>query len=100
MAKKNIQDKMNERFRVRVFKPQPGFDDRHKLCGEKMQKDIKDGQERHFFEIPAHLADYVNQSFRHYRVSDPFIPGVDDVALVGLMEKPKPEGAEEDEGKQ
>lgn len=100
---KNIQDKMNERFKVRVYKPYPGSDDRLKLCGERMQKEEVDGQERHFFEIPAHQADYINKTMRQYRVSDPFIPGVDNGALVGLMEKPKPEEIEtegEEQGKQ
>lgn len=93
---KTIQDKMNERFKVKVYKPAPNSDDRTRLEGEKLQKEIVGDEERHFFVISAHRADYINRMFRQYTVSDPFIPGVDDEALLGNMEKPN---VEEEDGK-
>lgn len=87
----NVMNKLASRARVRVYKPAPGSDDRASLCGEPMQKDIgPDGSTRHFFEIPAHQADYVNAAFRKYKVSEPFLPGVDDGAMQALLDKPEP----------
>jgi len=84
-------DKLAARARVRVYKPAPGSDDRTALCGEKMQRDLgPDGRERHFFEVPAHQADYINSAFRKYTVSEPFLPGVDDTTLLAAMDKPEP----------
>jgi len=56
-----------------------------------MQKDLdQDGKERHFFVIPAHQADYINSAFRKYKVSEPYLPGVDNEALLGTLDKPEP----------
>lgn len=88
----NVMDKLASRARVRVYKPSPGSDDRTKLCGEPLQKDMdQEGKERHFFEVPAHQADYLNSAFRKYTVSEPFFPGVDNTELLGSMEKPAAE---------
>lgn len=85
----NVMDKLASRAKVRVYKPAPSSDDRSTLCGEQMQKDLgPDGVERHFFEIPAHQADYINSAFRKYSVSEPFLPGVDDTALLSTLDKP------------
>ncbi len=84
----NVMDKLAARARVRVAKPAPGSDDRSNLCGEPMQKGFdKDGNEQHFFEIPAHQADYINKAFRKYIVSEPFIPGMDDVDDLKVLDK-------------
>lgn len=89
----NIMEKLANRARVRVYKPYPGSDDRRKLEGEPMQKGLDaDGKEVHYFEIVAHRAQYINEAFRKYRVSEPFIPGVDDPDKVANLEKPEPEG--------
>jgi len=86
----NVMDKLASRAKVRVYKPAPSSDDRSTLCGEPMQKDLgPDGVERHFFEIPAHQADYINSAFRKYTVSEPFLPGVDDTALLSTLDKPE-----------
>ena len=86
----NVMDKLAARARVRVYKPGPGSDDRASLCGEPMQKDLdQDGKERHFFVIPAHQADYINSAFRKYTVSEPYLPGVDNEALLGTLDKPE-----------
>lgn len=92
MADKNIQDKMMERFKVKVVKTVP--DDRNALCGEKVQIDTDETQ---YFIIPGHQADYINRAFPHYKVSDPFIPGVDLESALEFQEKPKAD--EEEEGK-
>lgn len=85
----NVMDKLASRARVRVCKPYPGSDDRTILCGEPMQKDLdQDGKERHFFEVPAHQADYLNSAFRKYSVSEPYFPGVDDTSVLNTLEKP------------
>lgn len=90
----SIMDKLASRARVRVYKASPGADDRKQLCGENLQKGLDaDGVEQHFFEVPAHQADYINKAFRHYRVSEPFIHGADDAALAKILEKPPVEGA-------
>lgn len=86
-----IQDQMNERFRVRVYKPFPHSDDRHSLEGERMKKEVVDGEERHYFEISGARADYINRMFRHYKVSEPFIPGVDNTELLKITDKPQDE---------
>ena len=89
----SIMDKLASRARVRVYKASPGADDRKQLCGENMQKGLDaDGVMQHFFEIPAHQADYINKAFRHYRVSEPFIPGADDAALAKMLDKPPIDG--------
>lgn len=89
----NIMDKLANRARVRVYKPYPNSDDRKKLEGEPLQKGVgPDGKEVHFFEIVAHRAQYINEAFRKYRVSEPFIPGVDNPDDLSVMEKPEPEG--------
>ena len=88
---KTIQDKVNERFRVRVYKPYPNSDDRHSLEGEKLKSETVDGEERLFFEISAARADYINRMFRHYKVSEPFIPGVDNTDLLKIADKPEVE---------
>lgn len=86
----NVMDKLASRARVRVYKPAPGSEDRSTLCGEPMQRDMgPDGGERHFFEVPAHQADYINSAFRKYTVSEPFLPGVDDTALLATLDKPE-----------
>lgn len=87
---------MNDRFRVKVYKPYAGSDDRKTLEGEKMQTETvedKDGKKvrKDFFIISAARADYINKMFKHYSVSEPFIPGVDDAKLVKLMNKPEDE---------
>lgn len=93
----DIMEKLANRARVRVYKPAPNSDDRKKLEGEPLQKGvIKDTNgkdvEVHFFEIGAHRAQYINEAFRKYRVSEPFIPGMDDPDGVDIMGKPEPEG--------
>ena len=92
MSEKTAQDKMMERFKVKVIKTDP--DDRISLCGEKLQ--VEDG--KHFFIIPGHQADYINRMFPSYQVTEPFIPGVDLEAALAIQEKPAPEETEE-EGK-
>jgi hypothetical protein len=89
MAKKTVQDKMIERFKVKVIKTSP--DDRSSLCGEPMQKDA-DGTQ--YFLIPGHQADYINRMFPNYQVSEPFIPGVDLESALEMQEKPEPEQAQ------
>jgi hypothetical protein len=85
---KNIMDALASRARVRVYKPAPNSDDRSSLCGEPLQKDFdKDGNERHFFEVPAHQGDYLNSAFRKYSVSEPFIPGVDSADDLKTLDK-------------
>lgn len=89
MAENNIMEKLANRARVRVYKPYPGSDDRRSLEGEPLQKEnVGTPEERHFFEIGAHRADYINQAFRKYSVSEPFIPGVDNPDEVATLEKP------------
>lgn len=88
----NIMEKLAGRARVRVYKPYPGSDDRKKLEGEPLQKGMKDGKEVHFFEVGAHRAQYINEAFRKYTVSEPFIPGMDDPDSLDNLEKPEPEG--------
>lgn len=89
----NIMDKLASRARVRVIKPSPGSDDRSKLCGEPLQKGFDEGGNViEFFEIPAHQADYVNKAFRKYRVTEPFIPGVDEADMNKVLDKPPVEG--------
>lgn len=88
----SIMDKLASRARVRVYKASPGADDRKQLCGENVQRGLDAaGVEQHFFEVPAHQADYINKAFRHYKVSEPFIPGADDAALAKILDKPEPE---------
>lgn len=85
---KNIMEQLASRARVRVYKPTPGSDDRRSLCGEELQKGTDtDGNEAHFFVIPASQADYINQAFSEYRVSEPFIPGADDPDAAKLIDK-------------
>lgn len=93
MAEKTAQDKMMERFRVKVVKAAP--DDRLSLCGEKLK--VADGE--HFFIIPGHQSDYINKTFPHYRVSEPFIPGVDIDAALSFQNKPVAEETEGDDPK-
>jgi hypothetical protein len=76
---KSIIDQLADRARVRVYKPFPGSDDRAAMCGEALQKGFDpEGNEAHFFVIPASQADYIGRAFRKYKVSEPFIPGADD----------------------
>lgn len=84
----NILDKLTSRAKVIVYKPEVGYDDRNTLCGEPMQSDMdEDGNPRQFFVIPAHQADYINKAFMSYIVTEPFIPGVDDVNQLAVAEK-------------
>lgn len=84
----NIMEKLANRARVRVYKPFPGSDDRSSLEGELLQKEnVGTPEERHFFEVGAHRADYINGAFRKYTVSEPFIPGVDNPDEVANLEK-------------
>lgn len=93
MSENNIMEKLANRARVRVYKPFPGSDDRRKLEGQPMQKgQDANGKEVHFFVIGAHRAQYINEAFRKYRVSEPYIEGVDDPDKVANLEKPEPEG--------
>jgi hypothetical protein len=94
MAEKTAQEKMIDRFRVKVIKTTP--DDRLSLCGEKLKVDPETG--KHYFIIPGHQADYINRCFPSYQVSEPFIPGVDLESALAIQEKPVPETLEE-EGK-
>lgn len=85
----NVMDQLAARARVRVIKPGPSSDDRTMLCGEPMQKGFDEGgNEIHYFEIPAHQADYINSAFRKYKVTEPFLPGIDDATQAKLLEKP------------
>lgn len=90
MAKKTVQEKMIERFKVKVIKDEN--DDRNSLCGEPLQKDEFG---THYFIIPGHQADYINRIFPNYQVSEPFIPGVDIESALSMQEKPQPEELEE-----
>ena len=94
---KNTIDKLVDRFKVKVYREED--DGRTKLCGEEY---IRPEDNRHdgdsmggYFIIPAHQADYINTMFAKYKVSEPFIPGVDTEKLV-VQDKPK---REEDEKK-
>ena len=91
MAEKTAQEKMMDRFKVKVFKTAP--DDRLSLCGEKLQIDPATG--KHYFVIPGHQADYINRCFPSYQVSEPYIPGVDLESALKLQEKPLPDLAPE-----
>ena len=92
MAEKTFQDKINERFRVKVYKATPNADDRHSLEGEPMQKEnVGTPDEKHFFVVSAARAEYINGIFKHYNVSEPYIPGVDDDKMLKMIEKPKSE---------
>lgn len=86
MAEKTAQEKMMDRFKVKVFKTSP--DDRLSLCGEKLKVD-ETGQ--HYFIIPGHQADYINRCFPSYKVSEPYIPGVDLESALQIQEKPEPD---------
>lgn len=95
MLEKTAQEKMMDRFKVKVFKAIP--DDRLSLCGEKLQIDKATG--KHFFVIPGHQADYINKCFPGYQVTEPYIPGVDLESALAIQEKPQPEELEGDEKK-
>ena len=84
----NIMDKLAARARVKVIKPEPGSDDRTSLCGEPLEKGFDaEGNVEHFFTIPASQADYINSAFIHYKVTEPFIPGVDDATTLPVLDK-------------
>lgn len=83
MSEKTVQDKMMERFKVKVIAND--VNGRNSLCGEPIQKG-EDGTL--FFIIPGHQADYVNKCFPNYKVSEPFIPGVDIESALSFQEKP------------
>lgn len=94
MIEKTAQEKMMDRFKVKVFKTAP--DDRLSLCGEKMQIDKATG--RHCFIIPGHQADYINRCFPSYQVTEPYIPGVDLDSALTIQDKPAPEELAEEPG--
>lgn len=90
---KSVMDKVTDRFKVKVYKKRE--DSRTSLCGEKFvsEKDPAfDGDKKGgYFIIPAHHADFINQTYRHYVLSAPFIPGVDDAKNLAEQAKPETE---------
>lgn len=64
----SLQDQINaiaNKTKVRICKPADNPDDRVSLCGAPVQKD-EEG--RHFFEIPAHQAEYQIKLHPHYEI--------------------------------
>lgn len=64
----SLKDQINaiaNRTKVRIFKPADNPDDRVSLAGAPVQHD-ENG--RHFFEIPAHQAEYQAQLHPHYEI--------------------------------
>lgn len=88
----NIMDKITERFRVKVYKNRA--DDRTSLCGEKIihpGTPLHDGDTKGaYFVIPANHADFINTTYRHYSISEPYIPGIDDAKNLPKQAKPEP----------
>lgn len=91
MSEKTAQDKMMERFKVKVIKTVE--DDRNSLCGEPFKRDAAG---RHVAVIPGHQADYINKCFPTYQVSEPYIPGVDLESALKIQEKPVPVQLDDD----
>ena len=88
--KKTVQDKMMERFKVKVIKSVD--DGRNAICGEPIEPD---GEGNQVAIIPGHQADYINKSFPAYKVSDPYIPGVDLESTLAIQPKPEADEIED-----
>lgn len=61
---------MQNRMKVKVYKPQDNLDDRSSLCGSPVQSDDEGNQ---FFIIPASQADYQSKLHPHYIFGEAFL---------------------------